>query len=257
MTNNNVKKLLEKIEGKQSISDKFHSFTKNKKLNITITKDIPQSWIQIHFKTYPRLNRIPLSSKIGQDKIIANIINSRRSIRKFSGKPITYDDLSYLLYASCGLRNLSKSLNESKRPYPSAGARYPLEIYPLILNCKGIKNGLYHYSVKENSLEVLLEEDLQKWLNKAFGKEEWLKNIAALFLITGVLGRTHIKYGDRGYRYILIEAGHLAQNLCLLATELGLGSCPIGGFIDNKINELLDIEHQKELSLYVLAVGSL
>lgn len=249
-------KLVGKIEGTLSLSEKFHNLTKNSKLGALNISDTPSSWIKIHFKTYPRLNSIPLSPKIDQDKI-TNTINSRRSIRNFSEKPVSYDNLSYLLYNSCGIRNLGESINDSKRPYPSAGARYPLEIYPLILNCKGIKNGLYHYNVKENSLEILLKEDLRKWLSIAFGQEDSLINPAILFLITGVLGRTYIKYGDRGYRYMLIEAGHLAQNLCILAAKLGLGTCPIGGFIDDKVNELLDIEFQKEFCVYVIGVGKL
>lgn len=250
-----TKKILETIEGKLSVSEKFHHITKNRNIASLDLSNIPESWIKIHFKTYPRLNRILLKPKIGRNKVITSIINSRRSIRKFSEKPVSYDDLSYLLYASCGLRNSGSSINDSKRPYPSAGARYPLEVYLLILNCKEIKNGLYHYNVRENSLEVLLEDNLQKWLSKAFGKEEWLKNAAALIFITGVLDRTQIKYGDRGYRYMLIEVGHLAQNICLLATELGFGTCLIGGFIDNQINKLLDIDLQKEFSLYVIAIG--
>jgi len=252
-----TKKLIETIEGKLSLSEKFHNATKNSKLASLNLSDIPESWIKIHFKTYPRLHRIQLSSEIDQDKTLIAIINARHSIRKFSGKPISYDDLSYLLYASCGLRDFGDSINDTRRPYPSAGGRYPLEIYPLILNCKGVKNGLYHYNIKENSLEVLLEENFQKWLSIAFEKEEWLENAAVLFIITGVLGRTQVKYGDRGYRYMLIEAGHLAQNLCLVATELGLGTCPIGGFIDDKINELLDIKFQKEFALYAITVGKL
>lgn len=252
-----TKKLVETIEGRLSPSETFHNRTKNSRLESLSISDTPPSWIKIHFKTYPRLNRIQLRSITGRDKITTHIINSRHSVRKFSGKSISYDELSHVLYASCGLRYLGESINDSKRPYPSAGARYPLEIYPLVFNCKGIKNGLYHYNVRENSLESLLEQDLRNWLIKAFGKEEWLKKSAVLFFITGVLARTHIKYSDRGYRYMLIEAGHLAQNLCILATELGLGTCPIGGFIDDKVNQLLDIKFQKELSLYVIAVGKL
>lgn len=257
MKKNYITRLTETIEGKMSLAEKFHIKTKNSKLAPLNLSDIPSSWIKIHFKAYPRLNRIQLNSKVGQNKIITNLINARHSIRKFSGKPISYDDLSCVLNTSCGLREFGDSINGSKRPYPSAGARYPLEIYPLILNCNGIKNGLYHYNVRENCLEILLEGNLQNWLSKAFGREEWLKSISVLFIITGVLGRTQIKYGDRGYRYMLIEAGHLTQNLCLVATELGLGTCPIGGFIDDKINELLDIGLQKEFSIYVIAVGKL
>lgn len=257
MTNNNVKKLLEKIEGKQSISDKFHSLTKNKRLSTTITKDVPQSWIKIHFKTYPRLDKVNLNNVKMPVSKLTELLRRRRSIRQFSGLPISKKELSYLLFSSSGLTRLGKTFDDSRRSYPSAGARYPLEVYPIILNCEGLKKGLYHYNVKENSLELLLEEDLGKWLIEATGGEKWTTKVAVVFIITGVFDRTRIKYGDRGYRYALIEAGHLSQNLCLLATELGLGTCPIGGFIDDKVNQLLDIKFQKEFSLYVIAVGKL
>jgi len=254
---NNVKKLLEKIEGKQSISDKFHSFTKNKKLSITITKGFPQSWIKIHFKTYPRLDRLNLNNVKIQSNNLTELLSRRRSTRQFSGLSISKKELSYLLFSSSGLTRLGEAFDDSRRPYPSAGARYPLEVYPIILNCEAIKSGLYHYNVKENVLELLLEENLSKWLIKITGGEKWIANAAVVFIITGVLDRTRIKYGDRGYRYTLIETGHLGQNICLLATELGLGTCPIGGFIDDKINELLDIELQKEFCTYIIAIGSL
>jgi len=255
MINNSTKKLLEKIEGKQFASDKFHDSTNNKKLNTSNIKDIPQSWTKIHFKTYPRLDRINFGNiKIPTDKF-AEILRRRRSTRQFSGLPISKKELSYLLFLSSGLTRLDESFDDSRRPYPSAGARYPLEVYPIILNCEDIKKGLYHYNVKENCLELLLEENLNKWLIKITGGEKWITNAAIVFIITGVLNRTRIKYGDRGYRYILIEAGHVGQNICLLATELGLGTCPLGGYIDTEVNKLLDIDLQKEVVLYLIAVG--
>lgn len=128
---------------------------------------------------------------------------------------------------------------------------------PIILNCEGIRKGLYHYNVKENFLELLLEENLDKWIIKSTGREKWIKNAAVVFIITGVLDRTRIKYGDRGYRYALIETGHLGQNICLLATELNLGSCSLGGYIDEEVNKLLDIDSQKEVALYMIAIGKL
>mgnify|MGYP001597827467 FL=1 len=252
-----IARLIEIIEGTLSLAEKFHIITKNNKINSVNPSDMPPSWIKIHFKTYPRLDRINLGNAKMPASKLTELLRKRRSTRQFSGLPISKKELSYLLFSYSGLTRLGKTFDDSRRSYPSAGGRYPLEIYPVILNCEGIKNGLYHYNIKENSLEVLLEENLQKWLNRAFGKEEWLKNAAVLFFITGVLGRAHIKYSDRGYRYMLIEAGHLAQNICLLATELGLGTCSIGGFIDDKVNQLLDIEFQKEFSLYVIAVGKI
>ncbi len=257
MTNNSTKKLLEKIEGRQSASDKFHNLTNNKKFKVSNAKDIPQAWTKIHFKTYPRLDKISFGNIKTPITVLSRTIEKRRSVRKFSGFSISKDEFFYLLFSSCGLTRLGKAFDDSRRPYPSAGTRYPLEIYPIILNCKGFKKGLYHYNVKGNLMELLLEEDLSKWLIKNTGGERWITNTAVVFIITGVLDRVRIKYGDRGYRLTLIEAGHLGQNMLLLATELGLGSCPLTGFIDSEVNRLLDINLQKEVALYVIAIGKL
>lgn len=257
MTSDNIKKLLEKIEGKRFTSDKFHSFTRNKKIDAANIKDIPLSWTKIHFKTYPRLDKIDLNNvKLSTSKL-REFMHDRRSSRQFSGLPISKKVLCHLLLSSCGLIKLGRSFEDSRRPYPSAGARYPLEIYTIILNCERMEKGLYHYNVKENCLELLLEKDLSNWLIKVTGGAKWIEDVAVVFIITGVLDRTSIKYGDRGYRYILLEAGHLGQNMCLLATEMGLGSCPIGGYIDNEVNKLLDINLQKEFALYLIAIGKI
>lgn len=251
----NVSKLL--IQEKKSVSEKFHRKTENKTLGHFNLSDYPESWVKIHFKTYPRLNKIKL--KKPKKTKIANILQKRRSIRNYTGEPINLKDLSQILFTAGGISFFTKNENydSSKRNYPSAGARYPLEIYPLILNCEGIKQGLYHYNIKDNVLEILLEKDLRKWLIKALGKEMWTIKSSVIFIITTMLDRTKIKYGDRGYRYSLLEAGHLAQNICLLSTELKLGSCAIGGFIDSKFDSLLDISFQKEFTLYLITVGKI
>lgn len=255
MTAANIKKLLEEIEGKRFTSDEFQSFTNNKKLDSVSIKDIPSSWTKIHFKTYPRLDKIDLNNMKVPASKLRELMHNRRSIRQFSGLSISKNELIFLLSSSCGLISLGGSYDDSRRPYPSAGARYPLEVYTIMLNCEEVKRGLYHYNVKENFLELLLEKDLNSWLIKVMGGAKWIKDVAVVFIITGVLDRTRIKYGDRGYRYILLEAGHLGQNICLLATEMGLGSCPIGGYIDDEVNKLLDINLQKEVALYLIAVG--
>lgn len=256
MKKNNIQKLIEEIEGKRSASDKFHSLTSTNK-SISAAKDIPQSWIKIYFKTYPRLDRIFLKNTKTIKSKLSKILINRHSVRQFSGSSISQRELFNLLFSSAGLTRLDKNLDESKRSYPSAGGRYPLEIYPIILSCKGIEKGLYHYNVKENSLELLLKKDLDKWLTSATSGEKWIEKSAVVFIITGVLDRTRIKYGDKGYRLALIETGHLSQNLLLLTTEAGLGSCPLGGFIDKEVNTLLDINLQKEVALYMIAIGKL
>ena len=253
----NTQKLLARIERKLLLSDRFHFATNNKTISQINIKDIPKSWTKINFKTYPRLKKIYLTKKEPEDEKLSLLMMNRRSVRQFSGLPVSWEQLSYLLFSSAGLLNVNNSIDYSRRPYPSAGARYPLEIYPILLNCIGMEKGLYHYNVKENCLELILKRDLGDWLMKASGGETSLKKASIIFIITGVLDRTRIKYRDRGYRYALIEAGHLGQNICLLTTELGLGCCPLGGFIDPVVNELLDISFQKEFALYLLAIGTL
>lgn len=256
MKKKDLNQILNIVEKNRSLSDKFHALTNNKGVFTGQSKNVPESWTKTYFKTYPRLEILKLNPKILK-KGIGNIMIKRRSVRKYSKLPILKRDLEYLLYASGGLINNNYNINKSKRPYPSAGARYPLEIYPLVFNCLGIEKGLYHYNLKQNSLESLLKEDLRSWLFKVTGGEKWVKNVGITFIITGVFDRTRIKYGDRGYRYILIETGHLAQNIMLLATELGLGSCAIGGYIDNEVDKLLDINIQNENTLYLITIGKI
>lgn len=250
----NTKKLLKTLEKNALVSDQFHKVSSNKKIVKTDLKDIPQSWVKVNFKTYPRLPKVYFKHSL-PDKKISVLIRKRRSIREFSGSPISLKQLHYLLLNSAGIINPYNDIDQSRRSYPSAGARYPLEVYPLILNCVGVEKGLYHYSVKEDCLELIQKGNLENELLRGTGGEEWLKQAAVVFIITGVLDRTRIKYYERGYRFVLIEAGHLAQNICLLTTELDLGCCPLGGFIDSYFDELLDISLQKEFSLYLLAVG--
>lgn len=258
MKKNYKKILLEKIEGKESLSDKFNRATNNKLVTAVNPKKIPKSWTTVHFKTYPRLNIIKLTkSFLKQEISLLSTLRNRRSMRMFSGIPISAKDLSFLLLYSSGIVNSGfGGLDESRRPYPSAGARYPLEIYPLVIHGdKDLKPGLYHYNVKQHFLEVILEENLKQWLLESTGNFKPIIKVGVVVIITGVLDRTRMKYGNRGYRYALIEAGHMAQNLLLLATGLGMANLAIGGYIDSKVTELLDLELVKEVPLYMVAIG--
>lgn len=252
-----TKNFLDKIHGNVFVSDSFHETTNNSKLQRKTAHKIPQSWIKVNFKTYQRLPKISLKGLSLPDSILASIMTKRRSVRQFSGKHITKKELHYLLFQSSGLTYPNKLLDQSRRPYPSAGARYPLEIYPLVLHCNNVEKGLYHYNVKEDSLELLLKGNHSKWLTKITGEQTWVSKSAVVFIITAVLDRTRIKYEDRGYRYVLLEAGHLGQNISLLTTELKMGSCALGGYIDSEVNKLLDIQLQKEVAIYVIAVGKI
>lgn len=255
MKNNALTTFLKQTEGLEMISDKFHNITKNKKIlaGKPIEK-IPASWVKIHFKTYPRLKNKKIPINI-MPSSIKNLFINHHSERNFLNNEIDIKDLFTVLFFSAGITKPSTDLNESRRPYPSAGARYPLEVYILALKVKDLSAGLYHYNVKQNLLEILLEKDLHEQYESILGHDENLANASFAIIITGVLNRTRIKYGDRGYRYILLEAGHLAQNIMLLSSFMHIKTCPIGGFIDDKVNTLLDISKQKEQALYLIVGG--
>lgn len=253
MKNNFKTFLLKEIEGDPTLSDTFHGKTKIRIFNRLSSRKVPESWTKIHFKVYPRLKRIKLSN-LEKTSPLSTILKDRRSVREFSQQPMKKDDISYILFNCAGIIKIDKNIDQSRRPYPSAGARYPLEIYPIIINCSGIQSGLYHYNVLERSLEELELGDYTKHI-MSFTGENWPARASVLLIITGVLNRCRVKYKDRGYRYILYEAGHVGQNISLLSTELHLGCCAIGGFIDDQVSKILDIDKETEVPLYMFAIG--
>jgi len=219
---------------------------------------IPKAWKTIYFKLYPRLPQIELKGINWNENQLFSILKSRKSERKFKGKNISLEKISKILYFSAGIRNydeIKNNFNESRRMYPSAGARYPLEIYPVILRSKEIPLGIYHYNLKWNSLELLLKGNFRKKFGWEITNQSWIKKSGMIIIITAVFSRTITKYKERGWRYIFFEAGHLAQNIYLISTLLKLKCCAIGGFIDEKVIEILDLNPDSEWPLYLVAVG--
>ncbi len=235
-----------------SLWEKFHSKTKISLLekHPLDRKDWPKEWKETYYKAYGRLKEIklPMPASISQVSL-QKALESRKSTREFSSKAISGKDVSTLLYWTAGIK---KNKTLENRFYPSAGARYPLETYILAQNCQ-LEKGLYHYYVRNNSLEKLLS--LKTFNFNQYFNQHWIPRAGVLVILTAVFKRNTIKYGDRGYRHILIEAGHLAQNLYLVATAQNLSVCAVGGYNDKKFEELLDIDGLSESIVYILAVG--
>ena len=120
-----------------------------------------------------------------------------------------------------------------------------------------LKPGIYHYNVKEHFLEALATEPEYLESLKEGLYYPWSREAAVIFLITAVWDRNMMKYQDRGYRIILMEAGHMAQNLALIAAALGIGCCNSVGFHNQRIDEVLDIEQEDENSLYMALLGKM
>ncbi|HEX6976866.1 MAG TPA: SagB/ThcOx family dehydrogenase [Patescibacteria group bacterium] len=254
---NKTVSILEKLD--LSLSRKFNNSIKIKDFSNykkTPYSTWPEQWKKIYYKAYPRMNQALLPVPVAAKWSLNDALVKRVSTRKFTKKYIKISDLSNLLYFSGGLKQLLFKKAGERRFYPSAGARYPLEIYPIVFRSENIKPGIYHYHVKSHSLEKIYDKSFFIKTIKQFN-QPWIRKASLLIIVSAIFDRTESKYGDRGLRHIYTEYGHYAQNINLIAQELGLGACSIGGFIDDGLNQLLDFDKIDESVIGVIAIGTL
>lgn len=238
----------------------FFDKTAQKNLPDKKVKNFPEVWQKEYFKTYPRFPQIemPVPKEILQS--IDGVIRNRKSTRQFINKDLDLQTLSTLLFYSAGISALPDTkLPFSRRVYPSAGARYPLEVYiNIIAPSPNIPSGTYHYNVQKHSLEQLPFEINKNILEKRVlqgANGDILKTASMVIFISAAFQRTHIKYGNASFRYICMEAGHMMQNIYLIGEALGLGCCAVGGFVDSNANKLFYLYPSKERMLYIGILG--
>ncbi|RLI74992.1 nitroreductase [Archaeoglobales archaeon] len=192
---------------------------------------------------------LPEPKKDGEISV-EEALQKRRSIRDYLDKPLRLNDLSQILWAAQGITEPIKKF----RTAPSAGATYPLEVYVVVKNVEGLEKGVYHYNPFKHNLELIKKGNFSYRLYEACLNQEWVLKAQANIIITAFYERTTNKYGERGIRYVHMEAGHVGQNIYLQATTLGVGTVAIGAFYDDKVEEIIDAE-VNEKALYVYPLG--
>jgi SagB-type dehydrogenase family enzyme len=192
---------------------------------------------------------LPESKKYGEMSV-EEALKKRRSVREYLEKPLKLNDLSQILWAAQGITEPIRKF----RTAPSAGATYPLEVYVVVKNVEGLEKGVYHYNPYEHSLELVKKGDFSHNLYEACLNQEWVLKAQANLVITAFYERTTSRYGERGIRYVHLEAGHVGQNIYLQATSLGMGTVAVGAFYDDKVEEIVDAE-VNEKALYVYPLG--
>jgi len=229
------------------------------------TKAVPELQpydTKMQYKIYPNAEAIPLeknnTTMIGQDnKSFLHVLMSRKSIRAFTSDNINLETLSKLLTLSCGLNNDTE--NSIKRTYASAGGRYPIEVYVAIFRSDDMEKGLYHFNVINNTLELIKRGDYSKEIYDFYEnqKSAITTDYPCLIMFSMVFKRSMEKYGERGYRFALLDAGHMSQNLYLVATYLNLGIVAIGAGMesDDKLDDMLGLVHNEENVFYSFATG--
>lgn len=175
---------------------------------------------------------------------IARNLLTRRSVREYTGEPITLADIGRLLWAGQGVSHSS-----GKRTAPSPHALHPLELYAVIGSVTGVEPGLYHYELRSHALDAVGHGDLRQPLRSAaLDDQPWVELCAALIVIAGDRERSLAEFADqppdgrRGDRYLYMEAGAVAQNIALQAVEVQVGTVLVGGFDDERVKDLLGIE---------------
>lgn len=246
----NLEELLD-FDLPQDELDKFHKKTKLRKVHQMNPKRYPKAWTTLFYKGYPRFKEVSLSKPRLDKKIsFLDTLVNRDSIRKYRSAKMPLSTVSNLLYYSFGLKDLKDPTKG--RFYPSAGARYPIEIYLLSLNTD-LDSGLYHYYFKSHSLEKLMP--IKKFNFRDYSIPGGFRKASCLVIMTAVFDRGRIKYGSRAYPFAMMEAGHIGQNIYLVSAASKLSCCAVGGFNNYKVDELLDVDGVRETSIYIFAIG--
>lgn len=184
-------------------------------------------------------------------------ITTRQTARNLKSAPVSLGEVATLLYYACGETRENRETG-FPRPFqtaPSGGALYPLELFFYSGQVGDLPQGLYHYNPHENALRALRQENAHAQVESLLVQPEIAGQASLLVFITAVFERSTFKYGDRGYRFTLLEAGHVAQNINLVPNALGLGCVNLGGFFDRRTDEFLDIDGITHTTVYLIAIG--
>jgi SagB-type dehydrogenase family enzyme len=182
-------------------------------------------------------------------------IDERKSIRSYSMDPFTPEELSLLLWSTQGIKNHVPG-HATFRTVPSAGARHAFETYLLINRVSELAKGLYHYHAIEHTLSLIssAEEVVDLVVKGALG-QEMIRNAAVCFIWTADVERMTWRYGERGYRYLFLDAGHVCQNLYLSCQMINAGTCAIAAFDDDQMNDIIGVNGEDEFVIYMASVG--
>lgn len=184
-------------------------------------------------------------------------INKRRTVRSYAESSLSLQELSLLLWATQGIHRIS-SRPATLRTVPSAGARHAFETFLLINQVEGLAPGLYRFAAVEHGLlAVDLTEDINARITAATENQTQVARSAVTFIWVVVIERMEWRYPERGYRYMLLDAGHICQNLYLAAAAVKCGVCAIAAFDDDMLNQELGVDGETQFAVYAASLGRL
>jgi SagB-type dehydrogenase family enzyme len=244
-----------KEQNKQAIGERFQEETKYSPATIG-GHHLDWEHMPERYKHYPETTpkiRLPAAGG-GKDANLWEIVQRRRSVRNYlPDRTVTIEILSTLLWATQGIT--SDAGDYQFRTAPSAGGLYPVETYLMARAVDGLAPGIYHFRPLAFDLEIIKPGDFSRDLARTALGQRMIADSQVTFIWTAIVERSKWKYRQRAYRYVYLDAGHIAQNLYLAGTAVGLGICGIGAFFDDPVNALIGVDGVEETVLYLASVG--
>lgn len=212
-------------------------------------------------KPYPKNGAVvdlarPNEIRLGDIPLI-EAINQRQSHRKFTEGALTLEELSFLLWSTQGVKSIDENKVWTKRVVPSGGARHPLETYLIINRVEGIEQGVYRYLPIEHRLLLVEKHDQQlpERVSTACFGQTFIGDSAVVFVWATIPYRSEWRYSVIAYKDILIEAGHVCQNLYLACEAIRAGTCAIAAYDQKAMDALIDVDGEDEFTIYLAPVG--
>lgn len=204
-----------------------------------------------------RFGLIPPGDLRVGDAPFSDLLERRRSHRSFSDVPLSAEQLSFLLWATQGVKEVMARGTATRRTVPSAGARHALETYLMVMRVEGFAPGLYRYLALEHQLCQLrgARPEDGALLVDACGGQRFCAECAACFLWTAIPYRMEWRYGPVAPKLIALDAGHVCENLYLACEAMGLGTCAVAAFDQGKTDAFLGVDGREEFALYLAPVG--
>ena len=241
----------------KAIGDEFINKTKYQYLSLSDQmKGVTPPDLQLSYPDEMEIISLPEwnEMEITRENIVSTI-NLRQSIRNYQKATISLPELSYLLWCTQGVKEIVSDV-ATRRTVPSAGARHALETTLLVNRVEGLVPGMYRYLSLEHQLGILKKEkSIADDIVKASFGQDFIKHSAVTFIWSAVIYRMKWRYGERAYRYIFLDAGHVAQNLYLSAEAIGCGVCAIAAFSDDDMNRILGLDGKEQFVIYMATVG--
>jgi SagB-type dehydrogenase family enzyme len=248
------------LSNSEQIWELFHENSKIGRLNGGLSESEIRTRMRelresLEFTGYPfyKLGRPYKNLKLS----LAKAILTRISYRSLTPRQLSRRQLATLLHYAYGINRDNRAANFPRpfRVVPSGGALYPLELFFYSNTIAGLLSGLYHYSPTADGYRLIRKSPDSEQLAQAVVFPDLIKNASLVLFITAIFERSVFKYGERGYRFALLEAGHVAQNVNLVANALGLASVNIGGFFDREVDSILGLDGVTHSTLYLIAIA--